>query len=188
MKTRSTKMGQLEAVAYHEAGHAVAAWLLNIPLRKVTIVPEGDALGYVLRCGVAFPKRVREAFEFGGMSDRDEAWAYYIAERHAVYCIAGNEAQNRFNPRSVRNCHSKSDRKSALAGLCRLADSKAIPLYWRILKMRAEKLFDNPSNWKAVKALAETLMERKTLSGDEALEIVRLATGPPADLRLQGLE
>src|SRR6185437_15760265 len=31
---------KMEAVAYHEAGHAVAALLLHRPLRYVTIVPD----------------------------------------------------------------------------------------------------------------------------------------------------
>lgn len=36
------KSSQLEATAYHEAGHAVAAWQLKIALRRkgVTIVPD----------------------------------------------------------------------------------------------------------------------------------------------------
>ncbi len=175
MKTKSTSERNLAATAYHEAGHAAAAWLLGIKLRKVTITPEGDALGYVARCGIAFPKRVREALESGG-SEREKAWAQYIAERHAIYCIAGIEAQKRFNPHSVRHYHAKADREAALEGLVRLAASNTILLYWRILKIRANNLLKNRGTWKAVKALADELMKRKTLSGDEAFEIMRNAT------------
>lgn len=178
MKTRSANRGQLEAVAYHEAGHAVAAWLLHIPIRKVTIVPEGDALGYVLRRGVAFPKRVREALECGGWSDRDEAWAQFIAERHAMYCIAGMEAQKRFNPRSVRIHHWESDHDAAMDGLYRLCPTEALRLYWKIMRIRTKCLLDRRDARDAVKAVAEALMERKTLSGEEAFDIMVDATGP----------
>lgn len=39
---------QLEATAYHEAGHAVASWVLNpnVRIQQVTIVPRGEALGF----------------------------------------------------------------------------------------------------------------------------------------------
>jgi hypothetical protein len=182
MKTRSDKGGQLAATAYHEAGHAAAAWLLNIRLRKVTIVPEGDALGYVLRRGIAFPKRVRETLECGAISDRDKAWAQFIAERHAVICLAGNEAQKRFNPRSVRRAHSQSDCDSALNGLLYMEGPDTMHLYWRILTIRAKCLLNRPGIWDAVKALAEALMQQKTMSGDDSLKIMRRSSDSKCNL------
>jgi ATP-dependent Zn protease len=36
------------ATAFHEAGHAVAAFFLDIPIPTVTIVPDKDYLGLTL--------------------------------------------------------------------------------------------------------------------------------------------
>jgi len=178
-KTKSGKGGQRAATAYHEAGHAVAAWLLHIRIRKVTIVPEGDALGYVLRRSVVFRKGVLETLECGAATDREQAWAQFCAERHAIYCFAGMEAQKRFNPRSVRIHHWKSDHDAAMKGLYFLTPRDSIRLYDRIMRIRTKYLLDRPDARVAVKALAEALVERRTLSGQEALDIMVGATGPP---------
>ena len=172
----------LKATAFHEAGHAVAAWLVKIPIRKVTIVPKGDAAGYVLRRGVAFPKRVREILESGSRGTiryiyaREYAWGQFIAERHAVYCLAGVEAQRRFNARSVRLYQYEGDRQSALDGLERIDGTDDLRLYWGLMQERARRLINEPSAWAAVKAIAAELMRRKTLSGDEARRVMIAAT------------
>ncbi len=171
MKTRSASGVQPAAVAYHEAGHAAAAWRLGIEFSEVTIVPAEDALGYVRRSGVVFRKQVRETLELGG-SDRSRAWAQFRAERYAVYCFAGFAAQKRFDPRSARNSHARSDREAALEGLRFLYPPDEIRLHWRILKMRAEAFVRGHGVWDAVTALAEALIARKTLSGEEAREIM----------------
>lgn len=46
-RSKVIKVGEKKAIAYHEAGHATASWLLEHahPLLKVTIVPRGKALG-----------------------------------------------------------------------------------------------------------------------------------------------
>jgi cell division protease FtsH len=37
-----------KVIAYHEAGHALVAWLVGEPSHRVTIVPRGPALGYTM--------------------------------------------------------------------------------------------------------------------------------------------
>ncbi len=46
-RSKIIKVSEKKAIAYHEAGHATASWLLEHahPLLKVTIVPRGKALG-----------------------------------------------------------------------------------------------------------------------------------------------
>ncbi len=46
-KTKIISMEEKRTIAYHEAGHATASWLLEYasPLVKVTIIPRGRALG-----------------------------------------------------------------------------------------------------------------------------------------------
>ena len=45
MRKRSKK--QLEATAYHEAGHAVRAYRYDIKIKSVTIKPDEDSLGRI---------------------------------------------------------------------------------------------------------------------------------------------
>jgi ATP-dependent Zn protease len=40
-------MREVVATAYHEAGHAVASWLLGRAVKAVSILPEGETLGRV---------------------------------------------------------------------------------------------------------------------------------------------
>ena len=49
-KTRILLPEERRRVAFHEAGHAVAGWLLRHanPLLKVSIVPRGKSLGYAM--------------------------------------------------------------------------------------------------------------------------------------------
>ena len=44
---RGSCSGSLEAIAYHEAGHAVISVKLGYRFLYVTIIPDGDRLGHV---------------------------------------------------------------------------------------------------------------------------------------------
>jgi hypothetical protein len=176
--------GRLKATAYHEAGHAVVAWKLGIAFKKVTIVREGDAAGHVKYRAKAVPFRIRAALEFGTLTDRQQAWAQWWAERHAVHCLAGMVAQRKFSPRSVRNYHDEGDRESALTGLERLVPEEDLLLYWRIMRNRARRLIDR--YWEAVEALAQELLKRMTLTGDEAVKIIQLSFEERIRMRMGG--
>ena len=73
-------------VAYHEAGHAVAAFYLGQNIRKVTILPYGDSRGHYLR------RRRRRTVEGRGMFD--ESSCKIFADIICLY--AGQLAQRRF--------------------------------------------------------------------------------------------
>jgi ATP-dependent Zn protease len=45
---RQQRAKRLRETAYHEAGHAVAAFRLRVAFRYVDIIPEGDQLGAVV--------------------------------------------------------------------------------------------------------------------------------------------
>ena len=108
VKARKLRSSTQEFVAYHEAGHAVAAWRLGIALRRagVTIVPDRAKgnLGSVSH--VQFVNRNVPWRD----SDRDRI----RAEKLAQLSLAGEIAQRRFSPRSVRRYHGESDRMSAI--------------------------------------------------------------------------
>jgi cell division protease FtsH len=49
-KSRKTKLEEKKKTAYHEAGHAIAAYFLPTqdPVKQISIIPSGRALGYTL--------------------------------------------------------------------------------------------------------------------------------------------
>jgi len=80
--TRITK--RLRTTAYHEAGHAVAAWWLFLKFRYVTIKPDGDTLGHV--------KFNRSPKWFSPDIDKSDRVRLF-AERHIISSFAGQIAE-----------------------------------------------------------------------------------------------
>jgi hypothetical protein len=160
---RSTQV----ATAYHEAGHAVAAWRLGIALRRngVTIVPdkERESSG-----STSLVQTVRRA-------DIDSSGRNSIrAERAVQVMLAGQIAQRRYNPRSIRHYHAESDRKSAIDLLFYFtADTKELEAWLKLLHIRTENMLSNPDVWNAVKRLAAALVQMRTIRRKEAIEIIR---------------
>src|SRR5262245_54406910 len=164
MKPRRPTAAEI-ATAYHEAGHALAAWKNGIGIRRISIVPKGDKLGRLQR---RTPLRAIH-FEWDG-SDR----ARMRAEKLIEVSLAGPAAQRRFKPSSFRHCQAHSDHRQAVD----LADylngnSEQAQLYLRWMERRASDLVAN--FWPLVEALALVLLERRTMTGKEAAEVFMAA-------------
>jgi ATP-dependent Zn protease len=80
------RSSQLRATAYHEAGHAVAAWLLGIRLRRISIRRDDaeGTLGRVVLEGL----RATEVQRYD-MAPRTRD----LVERRAIVSLAGEEAE-----------------------------------------------------------------------------------------------
>jgi hypothetical protein len=90
--TRRSK-SQIEATAYHEAGHAVIAYLLGYRPQSVTIVPTADTAGHIIHANPLH----------GFQLDIDGSHeARLRVENVVTICFAGPIAQKRYNPRSWR--------------------------------------------------------------------------------------
>ena len=79
-------------VAYHEAGHAIAAWRLSgrQHLYRVTIVPDADSLG----------STYHDPFHGIRLDDGDDSpRVQRRAENAMLIALAGPAAQRRYNPR-----------------------------------------------------------------------------------------
>src|SRR5437867_3805113 len=74
----------LTATAYHEAGHAVAAYFLGVRLKSVTIEP-GDDSAVRTHHQDLIDKRI----EYEEITDRTRL----NIERTVMICLAGQEAQ-----------------------------------------------------------------------------------------------
>jgi ATP-dependent Zn protease len=133
-------------VAYHEAGHVVAARIKKMPIFEATIVPERDLDGHVVHGN---PLR-------GVKLDRDDsAQARRRAEHAIIILFAGPAAQRKYSPRSWRFFHGKGDFEE-------LAD-----LAWRIYRSDAdaqlERLYRKAKDlvaehWRDVVITAEALV------------------------------
>jgi hypothetical protein len=143
----------------------VASWRLRVPLRRagVTIVPDGDAAG-----SSSHRKIVGHDIEWDS-SDRN----VLRAERLAQICFAGGIAQRRYCPQSVRRHHAEGDRRDAIGVMIHLAEGKELEAWIKLLYLRTENMLANPDVWRAVQRLADALVEKKTIRGKEATEIIR---------------
>jgi len=96
------------------------------------------------------------------------------AERVVQVLLAGSEAQRRHKPSSVRRWHAKSDYCQAVNVLSNFApDPRELQAYIRLLGIRVQLLFDAPKRWGCVEALATALLDRKSLSGQKAIDIIQ---------------
>ncbi len=154
-------LSQRRATAFHEAGHAVVAVWENVRFRYVTIVPGDGAAGHL--------RHLRTPWQRAGSVGRGSA------ERQARICLAGPIAQRRFSPRSVRRYHAHGDYEMATDLALRLGSSKEEADAWvRLWEIQVRGHLDR--RWPAVESLAAALVERGTVSGEEARRLTLAAT------------
>jgi hypothetical protein len=155
---RRTKSADL-ATAHHEAGHAVAAWQRKglKAVRDISIEPRENYAGFS-RSESLLKRRDPELDSTGATRDR--------LEDQIIVCLSGKVAQQRFNRHSVRDYHSRSDRQGAilLAGYVG-GEGQLLEAYLRWMNLRTEAFVS--WFWPAVADLAETLVDRRRMTGKE---------------------
>jgi hypothetical protein len=143
------------AKAYHEAGHAVLSVELLI----------NDADGYA-----GF---VHSLKEFRGMPDV-ETTGYMRSEieKRVMVTLAGVAAQRAYSKHTVRKYHGSSDREEAqkLLELVMVSGRELKP-WIEVLEVRTEVMVGMRFIWPKIKAVAEALIERKTLNDTEVKAI-----------------
>jgi hypothetical protein len=154
-------------VAYHEAGHAVAAWCLKLKVPSVTIVPDDDSAGHV--------ESEREDQSICDAIDRGDRWdtSRFMAEKLVMGLQAGRVAQQRYSARSVRRRHYANDLSKCVALLLKYDPDRVKPnarLHRLLLDQWTESLIEQ--HWHLVEAVAEALLERRELSGTELLKVI----------------
>jgi hypothetical protein len=161
---RSRKRIAIEAVAYHEAGHAVLAWRRFVRLKGITIIPGKD-----------FQGQCRHAKVLLGRSPEieDSPRAQIRKQTNAMIALAGPIAQKLYKPRSFRHYHASSD-NGIVADLAlnhNGSSIKAAEAWIRWLDVCVRDIVRG--NWPLVTALATELVRRKTLRGDEVEGFLR---------------
>jgi ATP-dependent Zn protease len=157
---------RLRETAFHEAGHAVAAFFYDVPVRRVTIVPEGDSLGRT----IYMPRVVnatRRVFEGYDAKPRDRQ----MVENKLVSTACGRAAARRLTGRTnyVGADHDLEAEGEIMLRLGYVGDE--LRLYGRLLDSQARRFVD--LRWRQVCDVAEALLARSQLSADELREVMR---------------
>ena len=154
-----------DQAAYHEAGHAVAAYLLRRSFTRVSIVPDDDTLGHVKYRGYAagfrpdleITLRVRERLEAAVMTS-----------------LAGVEAQRVYEPTAApEDCGGESDYRAAIDLASYVSpDPEELGAYLEWLRLRVAGIFKLPVHWAATRAVAEALLVRQILSAPATRKLI----------------
>lgn len=170
---RLTRKQHRQAVAFHEAGHAVMAYLQRIPFRRITIVPDpgADTLGSVLLG--AWPDWANpESIKY-----REKAALEYFQRRVRVD-MAGQIAETHHLSRRVRfglyrdNCNAADGALHLCGGR---NDTAQAMLDWLYLDTRDQ--LTAPAVWPSVQALAEALLDHRTMTSRAARSCIRSSIG-----------
>jgi ATP-dependent Zn protease len=165
----SKKVTELKRTAYHEAGHAVMAYLLRRKFHFITIDHEklDENTGGLVR--LVHSSKLLKSVNCGGFGDRAQI------ERHISLALGGVAAcELLVGPKSW---HLSED-----AEVCvRLAQSQCgdeeeadAYLHWLSLSVRNQLKLRH--NWVCVCAVAKALMEQKTLSYRKTRKIIQTAS------------
>ena len=155
---------RLWSIAYHEAGHAAVAFELRVAIKKVTIEPEGDSLGYVLH-----QKRLSETIEWDNLNRY--RWRM---EKRVMVALAGYHAEKKFNPKGVRHYSFAQDRRNSMEVVnCFCGGIAEMEAYLKWLDVRTQGHLSMSWVWLGVERLAEALIEHGTLKGRRVRQILQ---------------
>ena len=178
-----------EVAAYHEAGHAVMAYLRNVSFESVTILQDGRYFCGIVGCN----------YESSVPNDLDKADARSYADisrieiglagpfAHGLY-VGGFTPGNEETETYVRaiNAHLKGSEdgavQSALAGeVTHLNASVGEDIVDKVIWSPYLRtiLFNVGNHWHFIEAVATALIERDTLSQAKVHQIIQ-AQGPEA--------
>lgn len=153
---------KIKATAYHEAGHAIAAYTLQIPMWDISIEADKDYLGYLL---LKYPKWFQPDIDY------DSRTSDFVKKRIMV-ALAGREAEKIITGR-YNNIGAESDLNTVREFAMRIiSDPKEIEAYIKWLRLSTINLLKVPYRWKLIETLAEELLQRKHLKRKEVREVI----------------
>ena len=144
------------AVAYHEAGHAVAALALGRGVQRVSVLPDRNRLGWC-------------EFRKGAFRPADD-WL----EREMLIALAGMTAEARHTGDYCWGGAEQDLRYVRRLAAGRAGERQVERLQKRLLA-KTEHLFDRTANWNAVELIVAQLLECGEISGREAKHLFERA-------------
>ena len=146
-----------EAVAYHEAGHAVVALALGRPVHFVSILPDRINLGLC-----EFQK---------GVFRPSEDWL----EREILISLGGIAAEARHTGEYAWDGAARDEQYVRRLAILRAGERQAERLQRRLLA-KAENLLSKEGHWQAVELIAAELLRRGQISGRTARHLFEQAS------------
>lgn len=155
-------MEDRRATAYHEAGHAVAAWWLGLRFRGVSIRPDDESEGRLT--WHTLPARFQPDVN---LTPRGEQ----LLGQRTVVSLAGGIAQEIATGTPWDECGVGGDVQNTVTfGLYASGgDDQECELYCDLMAHRARRIIRR--QWAAVEAVAQALLEREQLTEDEVLAV-----------------
>jgi len=151
------------ATAYHEAGHAVMAFLVGRPVEKVTIAPAQLQTGG-FRLGACKVQKGRTK------ASKD------VLEDEVLILLAGMVAESQFTHRYCPAGAAQDLRavKRLLAN--RAANERQIERVAGRMLDKTQHVLSNPANRRAVALVAKQLLEKETISGRAVRQLFQEAS------------
>ena len=154
-----------ERISYHEAGHAVAAFVLRMRFTHLSIIPDEDSIGHTMT------SKLRD-FQPDVARTRAGRDRY---ERYAMVSLAGLVAE-RMRVGRVRCMTNHPDVVQAFdlcGNTCGSDEETQACANW--LWERTKNLMKSERQWAAVEALATQLRVRRYIGEREARQIIKRA-------------
>ncbi len=157
-------MNDLAKIAYHEAGHAVAAYVVKRAFQHVSIEEDEESLGHVMF------RKFSDKFQ---PEYQEEDRIRPLLEKCIIVGLAGEVAEKKSYNAEIDFQSSMSDFSKAFDYICYLVgtveEAEAF-LNWMIV--RTKNIIYLDFNWNAVKVLAEQLIKRKRIGYRLARKII----------------
>lgn len=170
----SRTISLLRNTAYHEAGHAVVAWVIEprVSFKQVSIVPGEGSLGHMLH--TRLPRRIVDQIEYG-LSPMGRLHL----ESYAIVSFAGRIAESKHRECPVRWGHhgDYGDVADYILRVC--GDDRDLQKAWSSWMHLQAKATVN-QYWPEIQSVAAALLEKKTLRLKDFIPIFGGARGIPS--------
>jgi hypothetical protein len=166
-----TKKASGVGTAFHEAGHAVMAWWLGIPLHRASIIPDKDRRGHIL-----YTPSMPLKSKLPGIAKR-----WRLEAQIGMLVLAGLVAQRRLNTNFwIETSEEYGKAADLIASVYnpwrRGAKSRQWWLLQRVVGLTEGVLEEH---WGTVTRIANALKKRHELSGEEIYTLIAEERGSP---------
>lgn len=155
---------ELDAIAYHEAGHAVMAFLIGTPIKYATVIPDKEYIGMVR---ISPRYKVEDVMSLSPIDWKMQK----IIESDIMVKLAGQLAEAKYLGKEIDDV--LTDHETSVSMMDNIVSSdEELDAYYDWLTIRTRNFIVSPRNWPIVEAVAKELLIHKQLSGRKVRRII----------------